>query len=111
MSPLFGPKCVFFFFGGKATACWQWSNFLETRCPVGKEILHINIYESLIPLWWSAQKGFVGKPTRGHANRKRFLREEQKVSLGTRRSAFTLMACICNDPIIQRTLPQVILVN
>ena len=109
MSPLFGPEVVFFW--RQATACWQWSNFLETRCRAGKQILHINMDESSIPLWWSAQRGFVAKPTHGHGNRKRFLREEQKVSLGTRRSAFTLMACICNDPIIQRTLPQVILVN
>ena len=65
--------------------------------------------ESFIPLWWPSKVGFVRVPEGGI--RREFLRQEQKATLGTRRSGFALMACVADDPAIQRVLPQIILAN
>ena len=65
--------------------------------------------ESFIPVWWPSKVGFVRVPEGGI--RREFLRQEQKATLGTRRSGFALMACVADDPAIQRVLPQIILAN
>jgi len=103
--PFLGSTCS----SNKAIACWQWLNFLEARCPLGKTVLHINMDESHIPLFWPSKLGFFQLPP--CCTRKRFLRQEQQATLAKRRAGFTLMAAVADDPAVQSVLPQVILAN
>jgi len=90
-------------------ACWQWNNFLEQQCPIGKTILHINMDESCVRMHCDSKAGFVVVPS-GH-RKKHVLRREMKVGLRQRRSAVTLVAFICDDFTIQKHLPQIIIGN
>ena len=90
-------------------ACWQWNNFLEQQCPIGKTILHVNMDESCVRMHCDSKAGFVVVPS-GH-RKKHVLRREMKVGLRQRRSAVTLVAFICDDFTIQKHLPQIIIGN
>ena len=93
----------------EAASSWQWANFLEGQCPAHKHILHINMDESFVPLWWPSKVGLVQVPAGGI--RRQFLQQEQMATLATRRAGFTLMASVADDPAIQRLLPQFVLAN
>ena len=80
-------------------------NFLEGRCPAHKQILHINMDESFVPLWWPSKVGLVQVPAGGI--RRQFLQQEQMAALATRWAGFTLMASVADDPVIQRLFSQI----
>jgi hypothetical protein len=80
----------------EAASSWQGINFLEAQCPAQKHILHINMDESFVPLWWPSKVGLVQVPAGGI--RRQFLQQEQMATLATRRAGFTLMASVADDP-------------
>ena len=84
-------------------------HFFEGQCPAHTRILHINMDESLVPLWWPSKVGLAQVPAGGM--RRQFLPQEQMATLATRRAGFTLMASVAYDPAIQRVLPQIFLAN
>jgi hypothetical protein len=93
----------------ESASSWQWVNFLEAQCPAHKHILHINMDESFVPLWWPSKVVLVQVPAGGV--RRQFLQQEQMATLATRRAGFTLMASVADDPAIQRLLPHIIFAN
>ena len=93
----------------EAVGTWQWSNFLESLAPAGKQVVRINLDETCCRLCTEATKGavVVGR----NRSRKEALIGEHKASLSARRLAVTLVASVCDDAEIQALLPQVILGN
>ena len=87
----------------KAFAVWQWYNYYYSQRPSGKAILHINWDETAICLHQSDKKGniFLAK---GHD-------AVQRVSHGARRAYLTHVALICDNPLIQKSLPQIVICN
>ena len=87
----------------KATAMWQWYNYYRSQKPAGKALLHINWDETAICLHQSDKKGniFLAK---GHD-------AVQRVSHGARRAYLTHVALVCDHPLIQEQLPQIVICN
>ena len=87
----------------KATAVWQWYNYYRSQRPAGKALLHINWDETAICLHQNDKKGniFLAK---GHD-------AVQRVSHGARRAYLTHVALVCDAPLIQERLPQIVICN
>jgi hypothetical protein len=87
----------------QAFAAWQWANFWRGHIPAEKRALRVNLDETAICLFQGGGKGnlFVSKK---HITR-------QHVPLGRRRAYLSHVAFICDDPMIQPLLPQVIIGN
>lgn len=88
-------------------ATLQWNTFLESRCAAHKSVLRINMDETSVKLWLGGQRGCVVQA--GEAASATPL--EQEVTLRARRAAVSLACFVCDDPEVQRTLPQVIVGN
>ena len=93
----------------EAAATWQWNNFLEGQAALGQVVVHINLDETSVKLCPCVPRGAVAID--GGSTRKEALEQEQKASLHARRSAMTFICCVCDDTIVQRALPQVIIGN
>ena len=93
----------------EAAATWQWSNFLEAQAAPGQVVVHINLDETCVKLCPSVPRGAVAID--GGSTKKEALEQEQKASLHARRSAMTFVCSVCDDAIVQRALPQVIIGN
>ena len=87
----------------KAEAAWQWHNHFEFNVPAGKKLLRINWDETALCLHQNSKAGnvFVSK---GHD-------AMQKVSLSARRCYINHVALVCDDPIVQAALPQIVICN
>lgn len=87
----------------KADASFQWSNYCHSEVPAGKKVLRVNIDETSVCLF---QRGrgtvFLAK---------RSPMAVQSASLNQQRTYLSHVAMICDDPVIQRVLPQVIIAN
>ena len=85
-------------------ATWQLYNYLLTSIPAGKRVLRINLDETSICLFQGRVKGnvFVSK---------REPRIAQDQSASQQRTYFSHVGLICDDPMIQPSLPQFILGN
>ena len=87
---------------------WKWSNYLHSKVPQTKKPLSVNIDESFIKLDQDLKHGHVGEAARtlakGHMLRR-------NVPKGIRRTAYSLVAVICDDAEIQKCLPQFVVVN
>jgi hypothetical protein len=106
LGPFFNRKSIF---SVKATAFWQWINFLHARCPPEKHVVNINFDESPLPVWMASRPGLF-KPS-SRVRRQTFLKAEQKASLASRRARCSLLAFLADDEGVQRALPQIILSN
>lgn len=87
----------------KTAAAWQWFNHLNSNVPAGKRVLRLNWDETAICLFPDSRGGnlFIAK-------------EEQpalKVKHNAKRAYLTHVAVVCDDPVIQKLLPQVIIGN
>ena len=94
-------------FPREAFASWQWNNFLESRAPANKKIIHINLDETSCRLCGDTNKGAVA--VGADISRKVALQGEHRASLSDRRAAVTLVAIVCDDREIQRELPQIVI--
>ena len=87
---------------------WKWSNYLHSKVPQTKKPLSVNIDESSIKLDQDLKHGHVAESARtlakGHMLRR-------NIPKGIRRTAYSLVAVICDDAEIQKCLPQVIVVT
>ena len=92
----------------QAHAMWKWSNYLHSKVPQTKKPLCVNIDESSIKLDQDLKHGHVGESARtlakGHMLRR-------NIPKSIRRTAYSLVAVICDDAEIQKCLPQFIVVN
>ena len=87
----------------QVSSTWQWWNYLRSQVPVGKKVLRLNYDETSIC-------EFQGH-ARGNIFASKDVRATQDVSRKCRRSNLTYIAFVCDDPVIQPKLPQVILGN
>ena len=85
----------------QATAVWQWSNYLCAQVPPGRRPLLVNFDETAVCLFQGDTKGnvFVGSSA------------AQRASRTQRRTYLTYVAFVCDDPLLQPLLPQVIIAN
>ena len=92
----------------KAYIFWQWYNHVASLCPAGKKILKINMDESSIAFFQGAVKGNVFF-SKAHDDPKK--EPQQRIKKSLLRVNLTLIAFICDDPVIQPLLPQIIVGN
>ena len=88
-------------------ACWQWHNYLVNACPVGKTTLTINIDETYVNFFQGIYKGNLAVATQDlppdapplmqHATRSQL------------RSGLTHVGVICDVPVVQPLLPQILI--
>ena len=86
---------------------WQWFRFLVAHVPSEKRILRLNLDETSIKFWYQPRLG-VRRRVKDRRGGGRFARH---ASRGQMRRAFTHVAVICDDPVLQRHLPQILIVN
>ena len=81
-------------------AIWQWANYLHAQVPPGKKALLVNFDETAICAYMGGGKGnlFVRKAV-------------QRLPKTQQRTYMTFVAFICDDPVLQQILPQVIVAN
>jgi len=84
-------------------AAWQWYNHLEASVPPGKTALRINWDETAICLHQGDKKGNIFL-CKGH-------NAVQQGTKAARRAYVTQVALVCDHPLIQRCLPQVVICN
>ena len=84
-------------------AAWQWYNHLEASVPPGKTALRINWDETAICLHQGGKKGNIFL-CKGH-------NAVQQGTKAARRAYVTQVALVCDHPLIQRCLPQVVICN
>ena len=87
----------------QAFASWQWANYVFSQVPPGKRVLRVNFDETAICLFQGAGRGNVFLAKTDPA--------VQHVPLGKRRTFLTHVGFVCDDPIIQPLLPQVVVGN
>ena len=92
----------------QATAAWQWCNFLHASARPGTTVVNINLDETCIRLSPTPRRGAVAVP-RGKSLARVLQTATQKANLAVRRSAFTLVALVCDCQRVQEALPQVLL--
>ena len=93
----------------EAAATWQWNNFLEGQAALDQVVVHINLDETCVKLCPCVPRGAVAID--GGSTKKEALEKEHQASLHARRSAMTFVCSVCDDTIVQRALPQVIIGN
>jgi hypothetical protein len=112
--PFFAPRLHFFreseppVSPTQATATLQWNAFLESRCPAGRRVLRINMDETSVRLFHGGGKGCVATENGALANGAGL---EQAVTLRARRGAVSLVAFVCDDALVQRRLPQIVIAS
>lgn len=89
----------------KATAAWQWWNYLETKAAPGTSLLRINMDETAVCLHQGGRSGsiFVTKQSRAGLL--------ESATLGQRRTYITHVAFICDRADLQPKLPQILIAN
>ncbi len=87
---------------------WKWSNYLHSKVPAAKKPLHVNIDETSVKLDQDARHGHVTKSAKKLARANELRR---KIPKAHTRTAYSLVAVICDDAEIQKSLPQFIVVN
>ena len=93
----------------EAAAFWRWSNCVHSLAPAAKRRLLVNMDETSVRLHQS--------PADGHLVQSAVMQKQlpksllQDVSTGSLRGCMTLVAFVCNDPDVQRCLPQVLLAS
>ncbi len=88
---------------GQARASWQWFNFCAAQVPVGKTLLRVNTDETAICLFQGGGKGNVFV-SRGEA-------AAQHVPRSRTRTYLTRVAFVCDNPLLQARLPQILVAN
>ena len=89
-------------------ASWQWVNYLISKVPTGKKPLLINMDETAVCLFQGTGRGTIiaGK------KRKRGRGEPvQLVNRATRRTYLTHVAFICDQPLYQKYMQQIVIGN
>ena len=81
-----------FFDCPKAFALWLWFNFASAAALLGTSLLRINLDETAICLWQGMRKVNIFGPSGAAAI--------ENVSLQRRRTYMTLIATICDNPLI-----------
>ena len=88
---------------------WRWSNFLHANVERSRQTLLVNMDETNVRLCQDRGRGNVSMRAYRLKQRPRGL--SRSVARGATRANLTHMATICDDPEIQKLLPQFLLVN
>ena len=84
----------------EAAAVWKWFNAVESHAAC-KQVLRISVDETSLSLLPKQRRGHVFGKSRCY----------RKASLSTRRTCFTHLACVVDDPAIQKVIPQFVILN
>ena len=93
----------------KARAMWQWANFLEAQLGTRKTLVYLNFDESSCRLWTRPRRGLLSAKTCLRMRRGRA--PQQTATLSTRRTAFSLLAFLADNVDVQKSLPQLLVLN
>ena len=105
-----------FFLGGwvvsavgvvQVEACWQWHNHLVRTCPVGKTTLTINVDETYVNFFQGLYKGNLAVSTQDLPSTAPPL--SQHASRSQLRMGLTHVGVICDEPVVQPLLPQILI--
>jgi hypothetical protein len=88
-------------------ACWQWHNYFVNTCPVGKTTLTINIDETYVNFFQGIYKGNLAVGTRDLPPDAQPL--TQHATRSQLRSGLTHVGVICDVPVVQPLLPQILI--
>ena len=88
---------------------WQWANFLERTLSTRKTVVYLNFDESSCRLWTPPRRGLLTRTTCRKLQQGR--EKRQAALLSQRRTAFSLLAFLADDVLVQKALPQFICVN
>ena len=91
----------------KAHAVWQWWNYAEGLVPSGKRPLRINLDETSVCLDQGGGRGVVF----ARRGARPWQQPARRVSRARRRTCLTHVGFICDVPVVQRVLPQIIIGN
>ena len=93
----------------KASAAWQWFNWVADQIPANKQPLILNMDETQCKKFYNSKDGVIAGEPLARAAKKG--EKAQQVTLRDTKAALSLVAVLCNDEHIQRVLPQFILGN
>jgi hypothetical protein len=88
-------------------ATWQWHNYHVNTCPVGKTTLTINIDETYVNFFQGIYKGNLAVGTGDLPRDAQPL--QQHASRSQLRSGLTHVGVICDVPVVQPLLPQILI--
>lgn len=88
---------------------WRWSNFLNAFAETSRRVVRINMDETGIRLLQVPGQGLVTDVARRAKRSARGLK--RPATKHQTRAMFTLATMICDDPEVQRVLPQVMIVG
>ena len=92
---------------GQVEACWQWHNSLVRVCPVGKTTLTINIDETYVNFSQGIYKGNLAVGTHDlPAHAPPLMQHATRSEL---RMGLTHVGVICDVPVVQPLLPQILI--
>ena len=93
----------------EAAALWRWSNFLHANVETRRSTLLLSMDETNVRLY---QEGGAGNLSLRAYRLKRHPRAlSRNVPRGATRATMTHVATICNDEVVQRLLPQLLLIS
>ena len=107
-APVLGP-CFCLFAICQASAVWRWSNFLHKQTAPNKIPLRINMDETSVRLFPVMRAGNVTHAARMQKRSPKSL--TANVTRGQMRGSMSLVCFVCDDPAIQKSLPQILLVK
>ena len=87
----------------QAQAAWKWYNFIAAERGPDRRILHVNMDETAVCVCQGGRPGHIFM-SRGHTL-------AEKTNLSLRRAYVTHIAFVCDDPEIQKLLPQILICN
>ena len=88
-------------------ACWQWHNYLVSACPVGRTTLSINIDETYVNFFQGIYKGNLAVSTKDlPPDAPPLMQHATRAEL---RSGLTHVGVICDVPVVQPLLPQILI--
>ena len=88
-------------------ACWQWHNHLVRTCPVGKTTLTINVDETYVNFFQGLYKGNLAVSTQDLPSTAPPL--SQHATRSQLRMGLTHVGVICDVPVVQPLLPQILI--
>jgi hypothetical protein len=93
----------------QAFALWNWVNVLHDNVPDGKKIVRLNLDETSVKMYQDTGRGYLSQKARKMKKQGPTL--HRKVPRTALRTTFTHVGVVCDDPEVQKLVPQVLIMN
>ena len=93
----------------KVAVTWQWANYLQATVQPGKQLLFINLDETYVAYYQGLFTGNMAVSKKQWPVTQRPL--SQRASRGQLRMGLTHVGLICDEPLVQPLLPQVLIAS